>query len=125
MLSLVGVAASALRHDAGDAYTVAQLPSTSDPQGAPPIPMTMVNGRRILVGIALGTIAVALVFGLMLSHAHPTGPLGVAPGSSLPAGWQVFHDPAGYFTIALPPGWTATGGRDGSGTLGDRTGSYT
>jgi hypothetical protein len=104
---------------------MAELPSASHPQDTPPpIPMTMVNGRRILVGIALGTIVVGLVFGLVLSHAHLSGPLGVAPGSSLPAGWQVFRDPAGYFTIVLPPGWTATGGQDGSGTLGDRTGSY-
>lgn len=33
--------------------------------------------------------------------------------------WQVYHDSYGYFTVQLPPGWTATAREGGTATVGN------
>ncbi len=75
------------------------------------------SGRSVFVGLALGALIVAAALGVILSGG------GKSPGYG-PSGWTVFHDPAGYFTIALPPGWSIDGGKSGSGTMGSTAGSY-
>jgi hypothetical protein len=97
-------------------------PPETPPPASSPRPATQValglSGRNLFVGMAVGTLIVAVVLGLVLSHAS-------TPPAYGPSGWTVFHDPSGYFTISLPPGWTADGGESGTGTTGDATGSYT
>lgn len=103
---------------------MAETPNTPPVSSAPartmgPMvgPMVGPTGRSIFVGMGLGALVVAVVLGLILSQGGPSSNYG-------PAGWTVFHDPGGYFTIALPPGWTIDGGKSGSGTLGGTSSSF-
>src|SRR5215475_7555924 len=91
-----------------------ETPNTPPVSSAPATTMGPIvgpTGRSIFVGMGLGALVVAVVLGLILSRGGPSGNYG-------PAGWTVFHDPGGYFTIALPPGWTIDGGKSGTGTMG-------
>lgn len=80
-------------------------------------------------GWALGAVSVGLVAALivgfvaLVSLRNPATP-GATP-STLPTGWRLYHDPLGLFTIGMPPGWKASGGMEGSYTVGDSTGSFT
>jgi hypothetical protein len=76
-------------------------------------------GRPWLAGGALLVVVAALLVVSALHRAAglpPTGPATV--GSS----WPLYRDPAGLFTVHIPPGWTASTDT-GTVTLGDRTGS--
>lgn len=100
---------------------MAETPNTPPVSSAPATTMGPIvgpTGRSIFVGMGLGALVVAVVLGLILSRGGPSSTYG-------PAGWTVFHDPGGYFTIALPPGWTIDGGKSGTGTMGGPSGSYT
>jgi hypothetical protein len=101
---------------------MAETPNTPPVASAPAQGMGPVagpTGRSIFVGMALGALVVAVALGVILSHGG-----GTSSGYG-PEGWTEFHDPGGYFTIALPPGWTIDGGQSGTGTLGGPSGSYT
>src|SRR5215469_3555545 len=67
-----------------------------------------------VVAILLVAVLAHLVLGVPL-------PLGVSVPLPVPADWQTYHDPAGLFSIRVPPGWTIRMD-SGSATVGDRTG---
>ncbi|MGH2517047.1 MAG: hypothetical protein ACRDHP_15465 [Ktedonobacterales bacterium] len=43
----------------------------------------------------------------------------MSPLASVPAGWHLYRDPGGSFTIGLPPSWQAGGTVTGHGVEGD------
>jgi hypothetical protein len=72
--------------------------------------------RRLGAFVALAVVcAVVAGFGALARSQQRALPAGVA-------GWQVYHDPLGLFSMRLPPGWTAVV-MMGSFTQGDRMGS--
>jgi hypothetical protein len=74
--------------------------------------------RAVVLPLAaiLATVAALAAVGIPL----PFGLFAAAP--PVPADWQTYRDPAGLFSIRLPPNWTVH--FDSSvGTFGDRTGS--
>jgi len=109
------------------------------PNAAPSTPanLTPRPPRQRLRVLAAGavTLAVVAMFALAVAligrnAARPSGGVGVSSpqGSvapqltAIPAGWHVYHDPGGYFTVALPDGWTATRSV-GTATIGAASGS--
>lgn len=71
-----------------------------------------------LAWIAGGTAALAVV----VAFAAALGLLAHVPlvGQFFPgAGWQVYHDPAGLFTVRMPAGWSAHFADEGQATEGD------
>lgn len=70
------------------------------------IPPTGTRARRAgaVVLVAVVVVALALVIGFLARHALPLG----APSTTsvtVPAGWHLYTDPDGYFTIAIPNAW--------------------
>jgi hypothetical protein len=101
-----------------------------DTDGPSP-PVSPAGGRErhrfgALAGTLVAVVLVALfavVFVLLRQPGSP-GSLGIlTSGAPVPASWVTYRDPAGYFTIRIPPQWHATVSTS-SGTYGDRTGSY-
>jgi hypothetical protein len=96
-----------------DAMAPSMVPPTASLRGR----------RRILLGggSALVALALILAFALVLAPRFSLPNTAAAPATATqtpPAGWHLYHDPDGYFTIALPPGWQVV--RDtGSGQEGD------
>lgn len=81
-----------------------------------------IRGR--LAWIAGGAAALAVV----VTFAAALGVLGRVPfvGQFFPgAGWQIYRDPTGLFTVQMPPGWTGHYSDQGSATEGDQTTSVT
>ena len=83
--------------------------------------------------VALATILVAILgaCGASAGAQHqlpaasvdtPTG-TPTAPGALVSADWVTYRDPAGFFTLRIPPQWHAMVST-GEGWAGDRTGSY-
>ncbi len=68
------------------------------------------TSRRVLLIIVL-LVALVLASAIVfdgLSHAGLLSPMATPTVASyLPPGWHLYHDPGGYFTIALPPDWQA------------------
>jgi hypothetical protein len=81
-------------------------------------------------GWALGVVSVGLVAALIVSFValigqrHAAPPVATTPAPTIPAGWRLYHDPLGLFAIGVPPGWKASGGANGTITVGGPTGSF-
>ena len=116
---------------------------TNEP--SPAVSSARGRGRRsfgIIAGMFAAVVLVvlfALAFALLRQPGSQT-PLGLIPagapraqtpigtasspaGAPVPADWVTYRDPAGFFTIRIPPQWHATVST-GKGWSGDRTGSY-
>jgi hypothetical protein len=68
-------------------------------------------------------VVVLFAFALLRSSSGQSPTSSLVTGAQVPSSWVTYRDPAGYFTIRVPPTWRATVGT-GTGTYGDRTGSY-
>lgn len=88
---------------------------------------TPARGRRgwlsaLVAGIAL--VAVVAVFGAMaLGRQGATAQGRTALGASAPAGWRMYRDPLGLYSMRIPANWTASV-TTGSFTMGSRSGSF-
>lgn len=82
-------------------------------------------GRGGLALLALAIVALLAGCGNMRAAGTQTPGTHAAPAASLPAGWHLYRDPYGFFTIGLPPGWAAQTTPPSTGTVGDRQGSGT
>ena len=84
-------------------------------------------GRPWLAGGALLVAVAALL--VMFTHYHAAGRSVTSPArmastapTSAADSWPLYHDPAGLFTVRIPPGWTARTNTS-TATVGDGTGS--
>jgi hypothetical protein len=86
-------------------------------------------GRRgaIIAGVVVVLLVAlfGLVFVLLRQRLLVTEPgiSLVTSASAPPATWMIYRDPAGYFSIRVPPGWRASV-ETGQGNMGDRTGNF-
>ncbi len=85
--------------------------------------------RRRLFASAAVTLALLVAVTLsvvLLAHVRAqTGGVGLSSATatqSILPGWRRYREPDGYFTVAVPEGWTAPL-TVGHGTMGDPTGS--
>ncbi len=80
--------------------------------------------HRVVLAVALAAILGACA-SAGAKHQLPAESAGkpTGPGELVPTDWVTYRDPAGFFTIRIPPQWHATVST-GEGWAGDRTGSY-
>lgn len=82
----------------------------------------MRGGGRLAL---LRLLALAILASLAAcGNARAAGPP-PTPTTAIPAGWHLYHDPYGFFTIGLPPGWTAQAAPPSTGIVRDKQGSGT
>ncbi|HLZ24856.1 MAG TPA: hypothetical protein VKQ30_22270 [Ktedonobacterales bacterium] len=83
------------------------------------------GGRTTVMASGLIAIMLILLFALAFWRLRPTpSQPQILPGDAVvPASWQTYRDPAGYFTIRIPPAWRASAGTS-QATMGDSTGSF-
>jgi hypothetical protein len=96
-------------------------------QHHPPAPGTIPGrSRRWRLALAVPSAGIGIVTVLFVALlAHPFGmpqPFGWFGAPPVPADWQTYRDPAGLFSVRMPPGWAVRFSTD-SATFGDRTGS--
>lgn len=80
------------------------------------------------VGIALVVITVCSACSASgaAQHVPAGGATATYVPPRIPAGWHLYRDPRGYFTLGLPLGWNVVGGTAaGHGVQGGPTGSAT
>ncbi|MGH2514868.1 MAG: hypothetical protein ACRDHP_04365 [Ktedonobacterales bacterium] len=90
-----------------------------------PVPSRHPSGarsRRALLGGSLAVVALVVVFGLLFAYLRAPRLTALAGGQT-PKGWQTYRDPAGAFTIRIPPEWRATVST-GESTMGNNSGSF-
>lgn len=82
--------------------------------------------RGVVAGATALSIIVILFATLFYALGHKVfSPATAAPTSTVPAGWQRYTDPGGYFSVSLPNGWTAQRDTSGKATMGNNSGSFT
>jgi hypothetical protein len=82
--------------------------------------------HQVVLAVALAAILGACgASGAGAQHPLPAASAGkpTAPGALVAADWVTYRDPAGFFTLRIPPQWHATVST-GEGWAGDRMGSY-
>jgi hypothetical protein len=116
-----------------------QLPNTDpepspasepDPHQRQPTDLTAIPGQSsrrqrpawIVPSIVTSIVTILLI--AVLAHLALGVPLpfGLSDPPPAPADWQTYHDPAGLFSICLPPMWTVHID-SGTANFGDSTGS--
>lgn len=106
-------------------------PATAERGDGTPRP----RARRVL-SILATIVALAVVASLAALLVSARGANGSGIGSGIGSGtdageafvstlgWQTYHDPMGLFSIQVPPEWRVQSDTSGSGSFGDRTGTY-
>lgn len=80
------------------------LPSEERPEAAN---SRRTGARRVWLGAGIAALALLVAGAAIVGALDPALALSSLFPRSAPADWHVYRDPAGYFTIAVPAGWTA------------------
>jgi hypothetical protein len=65
------------------------------------------GARRVWLDAGIAAAALLVACAVFVGALDPELALSNLFPRPAPAGWHAYHDPAGYFTIAVPAGWTA------------------
>ena len=96
------------------------------PPPAPAWPPAKISRRGLIALVSVVSILILLAMLLFNALFRPlyTATTSDGVGQAVPVGWHRYADPGGFFSVALPNGWTVQ--RDtGTTTMGDAQGSVT